>query len=91
MSATSTLVHQSSREADTRLAIARVAAAGRVRAERERREAELKARTAELDWAASQGQYYSFDYTEAFCFICSRPTDHLGEHTPEQIAAWRGE
>jgi hypothetical protein len=25
---------------------------------------------------------------EDFCFICGRPTDHLGEHSPEQIEAW---
>jgi hypothetical protein len=24
-----------------------------------------------------------------WCFICSRATDHSGEHTPEQIAAWK--
>lgn len=26
--------------------------------------------------------------TEVWCFICSRATDHTGEHEPEQIAAW---
>jgi len=25
---------------------------------------------------------------EDFCFICSRPTDHFGEHSAEQILAW---
>lgn len=32
-------------------------------------------------------QYVEDDYGD-WCFICSRPTNHLGEHTPEQIAAW---
>lgn len=26
--------------------------------------------------------------SEDWCHICGRPTDHRGEHTPEQIAAW---
>lgn len=26
--------------------------------------------------------------TPDFCFICSRPTDHFGEHSDEQILAW---
>lgn len=26
--------------------------------------------------------------TEDFCFVCSRATDHWGEHTPDQILAW---
>jgi hypothetical protein len=25
---------------------------------------------------------------EDFCFICSRATDHWGEHSDEQILAW---
>lgn len=25
---------------------------------------------------------------EDFCHVCSRCTDHFGEHTPEQIMAW---
>jgi hypothetical protein len=86
---TATLVHTASREADARLAIARVAAAQRVRAERERREAARAVRHAELAAFAAEGQYFSFDYLDAFCFICSRATDHVGEHTPEQIAAWK--
>lgn len=26
--------------------------------------------------------------TEDFCFICSRATDHWGEHSDDQILAW---
>lgn len=86
-----TLVHTSSRQADARLAMARVAAGPRVKAERLSKEKALKARVAEIEAACEDGQYYSYDFTEVWCFICNRATDHLGEHSPEQIAAWRGE
>lgn len=26
--------------------------------------------------------------TEDFCFVCSRCTDHFGEHSEEQLLAW---
>jgi hypothetical protein len=26
--------------------------------------------------------------TEDFCFVCSRATDHFGEHSDEQLLAW---
>lgn len=26
--------------------------------------------------------------TPDFCFICSRPTDHIGEHSDEQLIAF---
>jgi hypothetical protein len=33
-------------------------------------------------------QYVEEGYGE-WCFICSRATDHSGEHDPEQIARWQ--
>jgi hypothetical protein len=85
---TSTIVHTSSREADARLAIARIAASGRIRAERQAAEARREAeRQQHLVWL-SMGQSYDEVYGD-FCHICGRCTDHLGEHTPEQIEAWR--
>jgi len=67
--------------------IARVAAAGRVAAERQARQAQ-QARA----WALTEatGQAYATDPSDVdFCFVCGRCTDHTGEHSPEQIAAWR--
>lgn len=26
--------------------------------------------------------------SDDWCHICSRPTDHFGEHDPEQLLAW---
>lgn len=86
---TATLVHTSSREADARLAMARVAAARRVQQARISEEAKQAKLRKELAHAARQGQYLSEDGRAAFCFICSRATDHLGEHSPEQIKAWQ--
>jgi hypothetical protein len=37
--------------------------------------------------AMHQGQLLGDDAD--FCFICRRATDHLGEHTQEQIDAWK--
>lgn len=68
--------------------MARVAAAGRVRADRLAREArEAREHARVWDLVESDGQL-STD-TEEWCFICGRPTNHLGEHTPDQIDAWR--
>jgi hypothetical protein len=67
--------------------IARVRAAGRVAAERKAADAR-RARA----WALTDatGQAYANDWSDVdFCFICGRCTDHTGEHTPDQIAAWR--
>jgi len=92
---TATLVHTSSRQADARLALARVAAAGRVREARLAREAkEAAAREAyelELAQGMEVGQWFSQDYLEQYCFVCKRATDHWGEHSDEQVAAWRAE
>jgi hypothetical protein len=92
---TATLVHTSSRQLDAQLAIARIAASGRVQAERLRAEAkaaaELEAYHAELDAAMEQGQWFSQDGLETYCYVCRRATDHWGEHSDEQIAAWRAD
>lgn len=81
---TATLRYTSSRHQTTAVRVARVAAASRIQAERLAREA---ARARYLD----EGQLLSADGTYVeWCLICSRPTDHTGEHTPEQIAAWKG-
>jgi len=88
---TATLLHTSSREAEARLAIARVAAAGRVQADRLRAERERAAMVeASRRYVDSHGQAFAVDAWDVdYCFICGRCTDHLGEHTPEQIAAWK--
>lgn len=81
---TAALVHTSSRQAAAALAVARIAAAGRVRAERLRREA-----AHERAWtrAAETGQLVLGD--EVWCYVCGRSTDHIGEHSEEQIAAYK--
>jgi hypothetical protein len=38
-------------------------------------------------YARSQGQFYYEDCD--WCAICGRATDHFGEHSDEQIEAWR--
>jgi hypothetical protein len=78
------LIYTSSRQTSAALAMARVAAAGRVQAERQAREA---AHRRTWDDVAATGQLCSPE--QDWCYICRRPTDHTGEHTPEQIAAWR--
>lgn len=51
-------------------------------------------RKAALDWAEAQLSLSLLERAEAlacsedFCHICSRCTDHFGEHSPEQILAW---
>jgi hypothetical protein len=64
--------------------IARVRAAGRVAAERKAREARVDRA---WDVAHATGQLCLDE--QDWCYVCGRPTDHTGEHTPEQIAAWR--
>lgn len=71
-----TLVYTSSRQQANLLAIARVAAAGRITAER-------KAQAADHQRDLDSGS------TEDYCFICKRVTDHRGEHSDAQIAAWQ--
>lgn len=75
-----TLVHTSSTQAANRLAIARVAAGGRTT------DTARQVR-AMHDAAREQGQMYYADGD--WCMICRRPTDHLGEHSPEQVDAWK--
>jgi hypothetical protein len=66
------------------LAIARVAAAGRIAAEREKAR-----REEEKAWQRVDETGVLVTKHEEYCFICSRATDHTGEHTPEQIEAWK--
>lgn len=79
-----TLAYSTSTAQARGLAFARVLAAGRVRAERLAREREAERASALLDatgqWALGHDEW---------CYVCSRPTNHLGEHTPEQVEAWR--
>lgn len=90
MSTTTAVRYTSSRQADARLSIARVLAAGRVRDERVCREAAEQAARAERDSAREQGQLLGDSVGDGdWCLICSRATDHLGEHTDEQVARWR--
>jgi len=85
----STVVYTASRENDAALAIARVAAASRVKSERETRErryAEQRRLTDETgQHLALEGDDWDVDY----CFVCKRVTDHYGEHSDEQIARWK--
>jgi hypothetical protein len=85
------LRYTSSREADNALRVARVAAAGRVRAERERADRERAALVAaSRRYVDSHGQAFAVDPWDVdYCYVCGRCTDHLGEHTPAQIAAWK--
>jgi hypothetical protein len=91
MTATATLVHTSSRTADNGLRIARVAAAGRVAAERRAEDARRAALVEQAyRYADSHGQIFAVDPWDVdYCYICNRCTDHFGEHSPEQIAAWK--
>lgn len=91
---TATLRYSTSTEQVRRDAIARVLAAGRVGTERKAREARAAKERAELqltvDAARKQGQLLAIDpWDTDWCMICSRCTDHLGEHSPEQVEAWR--
>jgi hypothetical protein len=88
---TVTLAHTSSREADNHLRIARVLAAGRIAAERQREERQRAALLAQSRrYVESHGQSYAVDPWDVdYCHICGRCTDHFGEHSPEQIAAWK--
>ena len=80
---TATITYTSSREASNRLAVARVAAAGRVTDAR-------RAADAQRDAWYQQGQSFAEHEGDVdFCHICGRCTDHLGEHSPEQVQAWR--
>jgi hypothetical protein len=90
---TATLIHTSSRETDARLGMARVAAAGRMAAERQAREAREALLFAWERYYSDLGQMLdlAWDTGEAFCFICSRCTDHLGEHTDAQVAAYQAD
>lgn len=81
---TATLVHTASREAIARLAIARVAAGPRVTAARL---SEERARQHAYTVAHETGQLCTPE--QDWCYICGRPTDHTGEHTPEQVARWK--
>jgi hypothetical protein len=87
---TAALRYTSSTQADNALRIARVAAAGRVQADRLRDEAQRAALVEASRRYADEGQIFAVDPWDVdYCFICNRCTDHLGEHTPEQIAAWQ--
>jgi hypothetical protein len=79
-----TLAYTSSREAGAALGIARVRAASRVAAERKAREARVDRA---WDVAHATGQLCLDE--QDWCYVCGRATDHTGEHTPEQVAAWR--
>lgn len=89
MSTTSTLRYTSSRERNAAVGIARVAAAGRVRREREARE---RAYALQREITDTTGQHLALDgddWDVDYCFICGRVTDHLGEHSDEQVEAWK--
>jgi len=80
------VAYTSSREANTARAMRRVAKGGVLTDKRRAERAEL----AELREAArAEGQLLDERGFGEFCLICSRATDHWGEHSPEQIEAWR--
>lgn len=68
--------------------IARVAAAPRVRADRIARE-ERERIERELEWNRFMATGQSYHWDTPFCHVCGRCTDHIGEHTDDQIRAWR--
>jgi hypothetical protein len=88
---TATLAHTSSREADNSIRIARVAAAGRIAAERRAAETAYARLVAEARrYVDSHGQSFAIgEWDVDYCYICGRCTDHFGEHSESQIRAWR--
>jgi hypothetical protein len=83
---TATITYTSSREANTVRTMRQIAGAG---AAQDKRRAERDALEALRTEARAEGQVLSENGFGEFCLICSRATDHWGEHSPEQIAAWR--
>ena len=93
MTTNTRLAYTSSTQGANLVMMARVAAGARVKAERvlreEREIAAVREWQAQAQIAREQGQSLGMDGEVEWCFICSRPTDHWGEHTPEQIAEWK--
>jgi hypothetical protein len=83
---TATLTYTSSREANTVRTMRGIARAG---AAQDKRKAEWERHQARAAEARAEGQLLDPNGLGEFCLICSRATDHSGEHSPEQIAAWR--